>query len=112
LQDNTIICTKKKKEKKEEKTLAHRALTIKSKCVLALIETAPIFVMNLSGTLDYRDVKTKKKKKVGELRGHICAIRHSLFQKTPIITPRNRIFQPRETFEDIAFKPGFDIVKF
>jgi hypothetical protein len=35
----------------------------------------------------------------------------SLFQKTPIITPRERTVQPGDAFEDTTFKPGFEIVK-
>jgi hypothetical protein len=29
-----------------------------------------------------------------------------------IITLKNRTVQPREAFEDTAFEPGFEIVKF
>jgi hypothetical protein len=36
----------------------------------------------------------------------------SLFQKTPIITTIKRTVQPGDAFEDTAFKPGFEIVKF
>jgi hypothetical protein len=36
----------------------------------------------------------------------------SLLQKTPIITPKKRTVQPGDAFEDTAFKPGFEIVKF
>jgi hypothetical protein len=36
----------------------------------------------------------------------------SLFQKTQIITPEKRTVQPVDAFEDTAFKPGFEIVKF
>jgi hypothetical protein len=36
----------------------------------------------------------------------------SFFQKTPIINPKNRTVQPGDAFEDTAFKPGFEIVKF
>jgi hypothetical protein len=36
----------------------------------------------------------------------------SLFQKTPIITSKKLTVQPRDAFEDTAFKPGFEIVKF
>jgi hypothetical protein len=35
-----------------------------------------------------------------------------LGEKKPIITPKNRTFQPGGAFEDTAFKPGFEIVKF
>jgi hypothetical protein len=35
-----------------------------------------------------------------------------LFQKTPIINPRKRTVRPRDAFEDTAFKPVFEIVKF
>jgi hypothetical protein len=35
-----------------------------------------------------------------------------LFQKTPIIAPEKRTVQPGDAFEDTAFKPGFEIVKF
>jgi hypothetical protein len=28
-------------------------------------------------------------------------------QKTPIVTPKKRTVQPRDAFEDAAFKPGF-----
>jgi hypothetical protein len=36
----------------------------------------------------------------------------SLFQKTPIITPKKQTFQPRDAFEDTGFKQGFEIAKF
>jgi hypothetical protein len=36
----------------------------------------------------------------------------SFFQKTPIITPEKQTVQPGGAFEDIAFKPGFAIVRF
>jgi hypothetical protein len=36
----------------------------------------------------------------------------SLFQKTPSITYKKRTIQPEETFEDTAFKQGFEIVKY
>jgi hypothetical protein len=32
-------------------------------------------------------------------------------QKTPIITPEKRTGQPGGAFENIAFEPGFEIVK-
>jgi hypothetical protein len=33
-------------------------------------------------------------------------------KKFPIITPKERTVQPIDAFEDTAFKPGFEIVKF
>ncbi len=36
----------------------------------------------------------------------------SLFQKTPITTLKKRTAQPGDAFEDTAFDPGFEIVKF
>jgi hypothetical protein len=36
----------------------------------------------------------------------------SLLQKTLIIAPKERTVQPEDAFEDTAFKPGFEIVKF
>jgi hypothetical protein len=38
----------------------------------------------------------------------------SLFQKPPSITAekKKRTFQPGYAYEDIAFKPGLEIVKF
>jgi hypothetical protein len=36
----------------------------------------------------------------------------SLLQKTPIITLKKRTVQPRDAFEDTAFRPRFEIVKF
>jgi hypothetical protein len=36
----------------------------------------------------------------------------SLFQKTPIITPKIRIVEPGDEFEDTVFEPGFEIVIF
>jgi hypothetical protein len=36
----------------------------------------------------------------------------SLFQKIPIIIPKKRAVQPGDAFEDTAFNPGFEIVKF
>jgi hypothetical protein len=36
----------------------------------------------------------------------------SLFQKTPIITPKKQTVQPEDAIEDTAFKPGFEIVNF
>jgi hypothetical protein len=36
----------------------------------------------------------------------------SLFQKTAIITPKRRNFQPGDSFEDTAFKPGIEMVNF
>jgi hypothetical protein len=36
----------------------------------------------------------------------------SLFQKIPIIASKKRTVQPRDAFEDTAFKPGFEIVQF
>jgi hypothetical protein len=36
----------------------------------------------------------------------------SLFQKTPIITPKKGTVQPGDAFEDTAFQPWFEIVKF
>jgi hypothetical protein len=36
----------------------------------------------------------------------------SLRKKTPNITPKKRTVQPGDAFEDTAFKPGFEIVRF
>jgi hypothetical protein len=36
----------------------------------------------------------------------------ALFHNIPIITPKKRTVQPGDAFEDTAFKPGFEIVKF
>jgi hypothetical protein len=36
----------------------------------------------------------------------------SLFQKTLIIFSKKPTVQPRDAFDDTAFKPGFEIVKF
>jgi hypothetical protein len=36
----------------------------------------------------------------------------SLFQKTPIIALKKRNVQPEDAFEDTAFNPLFEIVKF
>jgi hypothetical protein len=51
----------------------------------------------------------------GEERGehwwHFLGL-DSPFQKTPIITLKKRTVQPRDAFEDTAFKPGFEFVKF
>jgi hypothetical protein len=52
---------------------------------------------------------------VGELRGDIGAlwkVLTTLFQKTPIITTKKRIFQPGDEFEDTAIRPVCEIVKF
>jgi hypothetical protein len=59
------------------------------------------------------DVKTEKKNWRNK-RWHWC---HwigldSLFQKTPTITPTKRTVQPGDAFEDTAFEPRFEIVKF
>jgi hypothetical protein len=47
------------------------------------------------------------------LKGDIGAIREILtpFRKQ-IITPKKRTVQPGDAFEDTAFKPVFEIVKF
>jgi hypothetical protein len=58
-------------------------------------------------------VKTENKN--GNLRGNISAIRKVL---TPLSEnldhhpPKKRTVQPGYAFEDTAFKPGFEIVKF
>ncbi len=36
----------------------------------------------------------------------------SLFHEMLIITNKKRNFQPGDAFEDTAFEPGFEIVKF
>jgi hypothetical protein len=36
---------------------------------------------------------------------------HSLFQKSPKITPEKQTVQPGGASEDIAVQPGFEIVK-
>jgi hypothetical protein len=36
----------------------------------------------------------------------------SLFQTILIITPKKRTVQPGDAYEDTAFKPEFEIVKF
>ncbi len=38
-------------------------------------------------------------------------VRDSLFQKTPIIIPKEPAVQPGDAYEDTAFKPGLEIVK-
>ncbi len=51
----------------------------------------------------------------GELRGDIrpCLISFdSLLQETPIIASKKLTVQLADTFEAVAFKPGFKIVKF
>jgi hypothetical protein len=54
-----------------------------------------------------------KTKKVGELRGDIGVIRNVL---TPFFFLENpekmRNVRPGDAFEDTAFQPGFEIVKF
>jgi hypothetical protein len=53
--------------------------------------------------------------KFGELRGDIGAVRCVLipsFRKPRSPLPKKRTLQPRDAFEDTAFKPGFEIVKF
>jgi hypothetical protein len=55
--------------------------------------------------------------RVGEFklkRRHWCHLigLDSLFQKTPVITPKKRSVQPGDALEDTAFKPGFEILKF
>jgi hypothetical protein len=50
---------------------------------------------------------------LGELGGDIGAIKYvleSLFQKTPIITPKKRTVQPGDSLEDTTFRPGFEII--
>jgi hypothetical protein len=58
------------------------------------------------------NVKTEKGWRVK--RRHWCLKigLDSTFQKTPIITPKKLTVQPVDAFEDTAFKPGFEIVKF
>ncbi len=36
---------------------------------------------------------------------------NSLFQKTPIITPKKQTVQPGDTFKDTVFKPEFENVR-
>jgi hypothetical protein len=36
----------------------------------------------------------------------------SLFQKTPVIIPKKRTVHPGDAFENTAFQPVFEIVKF
>ncbi len=58
-------------------------------------------------------MKTEKKWRVKRrLWCHLIGRLDSLFQKTPIITPKKRTIQPGDAFEDTAFKPGFEIAKF
>ncbi len=47
-----------------------------------------------------------------KLKGDIGVIRkfmNPFFEKTPILTPEKRTFQPGNAFDDTAFKPGFQI---
>ncbi len=53
-------------------------------------------------SLDYRC--EDRKKAVGELKDEIGAIN--------LIPPKKRTVHSRDAFEDTAFKPGFEIVKF
>jgi hypothetical protein len=63
------------------------------------------------------DYRCENRIKVGKLkRQHLCHLigLDSLFQKTPIIIPKKkkRTVQPGDAYEDTAFKPGFENVKF
>jgi hypothetical protein len=63
-------------------------------------------------SIDYR---CEDRKNVGELRGDVGAVRWVLtpsFRKPRSSPPKNRTVQPGDAFEDIAFIPGFEIVKF
>jgi hypothetical protein len=42
----------------------------------------------------------------------IVYVLDSLFQKTPIITPKNPTVQLGDSFDETAFTPKFEIVKF
>jgi hypothetical protein len=55
-------------------------------------------------------VKTKNKD--GELRDDIGAIDSLFYRKPRSSPPRSRTVEPGDAFEDAAFKPGFEIVKF
>ncbi len=66
-------------------------------------------------TIAVIDYGWEDRKEVGELRDDIGAIRLGLdsrFQKTPIITRKNRAAQPGNAFEDTELKPGFEIARF
>ncbi len=67
-----------------------------------------------STSLDYRWLD-RKKKTVDELRGEIGAISQVLnpsLRKPQSSLPKKRSVQLGDAFEDTAFKPGFEIVKF
>jgi hypothetical protein len=57
-----------------------------------------------------------EKKMVKKICGNIGAIWYvltpSFRNPAPIITTKKQIVQPEDAFEDTAFKPGFEIVKF
>ncbi len=65
-------------------------------------EAKPIYY-----TCEYR-------KQIGELRGDIGTITYvyRLLSETPIITHKKQTVQPGNEFEDNAFRPGYEIVKF
>jgi hypothetical protein len=70
-----------------------------------------ITIYVLSKDYSYGD----RNKNVGELRGDIGAIKYVFtlsFRKPQSSLPKKRTVQPGDVFEDIAFKPGFEIVKF
>jgi hypothetical protein len=53
-----------------------------------------------------------RRKKIGELRGDIGAIRHDcLFQKTSMFTKKKTV-KPRDAFKNTAFEHWFEIVTF
>jgi hypothetical protein len=58
------------------------------------------------------ELKTEKSWRVnGRHWCHLIGLDY-LFQKTPIINPKTPTVQPRDAFEDTAFKTGFEVVKF
>jgi hypothetical protein len=48
---------------------------------------------------------------VSLLESHLIGLA-SLFHKPPFIMPKKQTVKPGDAFEDIACKPGFEIVKF
>ncbi len=61
------------------------------------------------------DHRCEDRKKVGELRGEIVAIRYVLTPsfRNPQTSPRKKgTVQPGDAFEDTALKSGFEIAKF
>jgi hypothetical protein len=59
------------------------------------------------------NVKTEKSWR-GKRQRYWCHLVRldSIFRKNPFINPHKKTFQPKDAFEDTAFKLGFHIVEF